>query len=409
MTPSKSLDPGSVSVLVVDNDEVILSVLEEQLQAEGLKILSSTSPVTALESLQTEKFSVILADHEMPEMPGLDFFAKVRDAHPNTTRVLLSSTLSLKQLCDAVKSDLIHRFLAKPWLREELLALMRNAAAPRFARTPSTSVAAAPVDQATAPTEGKASTVSAITTENADAAVEVFVKMLGTFHPNLGNTAIRAMALCRTIADNLELSNQEARNLVWAAGLHDIALVGVERAIVRRWLRSQDKCNEEELTIIRRHTKESEEMLKPWPTFSGAGEIIRCHHENLDGTGYPNRLKGETIPWLARLLSVAIYFCSRHQAPIQVMADIENQSGKTFDATAVEAVAKAVPMTQLPRGEREILLLELQPGMVLARDIYNTSGMLIIAKEKEMTNVWINKIQTINNATPINPLVLVYC
>src|SRR2546426_819364 len=126
MMPSKSLDLSSLSVLAVDNDETILSVLEEQLQAEGIKVLSSTSAQTALEALQSDTFSVIIADHEMPEMSGLDFFAKVRDSHPPITRVLLSSTLTLKELCEAVKSDLIHRFLAKPWLREELQAVLRN-------------------------------------------------------------------------------------------------------------------------------------------------------------------------------------------------------------------------------------------------------------------------------------------
>ncbi len=91
------------------------------------------------------------------------------------------------------------------------------------------------------------------------------------------------------------------------------------------------------------------------------------------------------------------------------MHEAQSQVGKMFDPKALEAVAKAVPVTELPRGEREILLAELQPGAVLAKDIYNTSGVMIIAKDKELTSAWINKIQNINNATPLNPYVLVYC
>jgi len=150
-------------------------------------------------------------------------------------------------------------------------------------------------------------------------------------------------------------------------------------------------------------------MLQSYSIFREAGEVIRSHHENWDGTGYPDRLKGETISWLSRLLAVAVYFCSRHQAAAQVLNDIQTQADKMFDPHAVEAIAKAVPATELPRGQREILLAELQAGMVLAGDIYNTSGVLVIAKGKELTAAWINKIQNINNATPLNPYVLVYC
>ena len=217
------------------------------------------------------------------------------------------------------------------------------------------------------------------------------------------------MALCRTICDQLGLPADQAQSLIWAAGLFDIAIVGIDRPIVRRWLRSPDRCTDEEMGMIRKHPKQSVEMLQAYPIFKQAGEIMRSHHENWDGTGYPDRLKGETIPWLSRLLAVAVYYCSRHQAPAQVLADVQTQTDKMFDPQAVEVVAKAAPLTELPRGEREILLIELQPGMTLAKDIYNTSGLLIIAKGKELTNAWINKIQNINNTTPLYPHVLVYC
>ena len=197
--------------------------------------------------------------------------------------------------------------------------------------------------------------------------------------------------------------------MVWAAGLHDIGLVAIDSTIVRRWLRSPERCKDEEIAMIKRHPSESEQMLKDIPIFAEAATIVRCHHENWDGTGYPDRLKGEAIPWLARLVSASIFFSTRHAGSNQAMTDLEAQKDKMFDPKAVDALAKAVPMTEMPRGEREILISELQAGMVLARDICNTSGMLILAKGKEMNPAWINKILTINSTTPLNPNVLVYC
>jgi response regulator RpfG family c-di-GMP phosphodiesterase len=413
---SETLDPSLVRILIVDDEEVVLSALKEQLQSEGFELTMVNSGNKALDALRRESFSIIFAGQEMPGMNGLDLLAKVKENYPAMTRLLLTSTLSLKELLDAVGSNLIHRFLTKPWLREELLVVLRNSVACQLSNLNNLNGAQSdqpgqePVSEAggETATDGEASEIAS-PPQNDDAGIGTFIKMLGTFHPNLGNTAVRAMVLCQKVAEVLDLPPDQTQSLVWAAGLHDISLVGIDRGIVRRWLRSPEKCTEEEMVLIKKHPLESQEMLAAYPAFEEAGKIIRAHHENWDGTGYPERLRGETISWLARVLAVAIYFCSKHQGPAQVMGDVQLQTDKMFDPRAVEAVAKAVPLTELPRGEREILLVELQPGMVLARDIYNTSGVLVIAKGKELTTAWINKILNLNNATPLNPLVLVYC
>ena len=73
------------------------------------------------------------------------------------------------------------------------------------------------------------------------------------------------------------------------------------------------------------------------------------------------------------------------------------------------AMVKAVPMTRMPRGEREILLIELKAGMELARPIFNTNNMKLLDAGKKLEDRHINKVHSINRMTPINPLCLVYC
>jgi response regulator RpfG family c-di-GMP phosphodiesterase len=408
-----STDPNSISILIVDDDPMVLSVLTEQLQPEGFQITTVNSPSKALAALQKEQYSIILADQVMPEMTGLEMLAKVKISHPDTTRLLITSSLSLNELLDAVKAEVIHRFLNKPWFRDELLGILRNTVARDLPgsgsmATPAAEMASPESAGSDAPQDGTSADGAVTTVATAEAAVEGFVQMLTAFHPNLGNTALRTRALCQTIGEVLGLPADQAQSLAWAGALHDIALVGVDRGLVRRWLRSTEKCTEEELALIKRHPKESEELLQPYPIFKAAGEIIRLHHENWDGAGYPDRLKGETIPPLARLLPPAIYFASRHQPANQVLAEIQAQADKMFNAEAVETIVKAVPLTEMPRGQREILVIELAPGMVLAKDICSTSGMVILAKGKELTTAWVNKVLAINSATPLTPQVLVY-
>ena len=144
--------------------------------------------------------------------------------------------------------------------------------------------------------------------------------------------------------------------------------------------------------------------------YAKVAKVVRHHHENWDGTGYPDKLKGETIPRLARLLGPVIYYCNQNAADVQLIKYMETELAEhMFDPDAIRALVKAVPMTQMPRGEREILLIELKTGMELARPIFNTNGMKLLDKGKKLEDRHVNKVHSINRMTPINPLCLVYC
>lgn len=441
---SALIDPSWVRVLIVDDESMVRSVLKDQLQPEGYHITEAEGASMALDILQKENFAVILADNEMPGMTGLDMLAKVKESRPTITRLLLSSGLSMTSLSEAIKSDLIYRFVTKPWLREELLVTLRNAifhnrlitenqalhernvhlnlkiaklteveqlaAASEATSSASSNESPTEVSSYGDSAEGEGGGSSAISApQGVDLAVQAFQKMLYTFHPNLGNTSQRAVALCQTLGEVLELPPNELKSLIWAAALHDISLVSIDRGIVRRWLRGPEKCTDEEIVIIKRHPDQSQKMLEECEYFKDAGEIIRSHHENWDGTGYPDGLKGEMIPPLARLMSVVVAYCSMHSASVQAMSEIEVGVETRFDPDAVSALAKAAPLTKMPRGEREILLIELKPGMVLARDIFNANNFLLLPKGRELSDGSINKLMSINRITPLDPHVLVFC
>ena len=244
---------------------------------------------------------------------------------------------------------------------------------------------------------------------DANTIIQAVLEMLYVFHPNLKSNAIRTMAVVKVLTETLEMDEKPAEALYYAAALHDIAIPGVDRPIIRRWLRDPAKCTKEEMDIVEQHPLQAEEMLKPFPVFREALTIIKAHHEDWNGKGYPNNLKGETIPWEARLLRVAVDFCSKHADPIQAMLDIEALAEEIYDPAAIRAVAKAVPMTEMPTGEREILLIELKEGMSLARDINNTNGFLLFPKGKMLTASMCDKLFNIDRISPLNPYVLVYC
>ena len=445
-------------ILVVDDDEAVVNTLKEQLSALGYQVVAFNNPLAALDALTRGGFSVALVDNQMPDMSGLDLLAKVAETHPLTTRILLSSGITLVALIEATRTGQIHRYLTKPWMREDLrLAVtsavdryqfaslhsllaseietikQRDAALAEEVKQLEAALAAKPslpqnvsahaspiapvAADASAPITAISGSLPAATASptgkigqtDLDLVLGGVNSMLYAYHPNLGNTAQRAVAICQTLGEMLELPQQQRQTLTLAAALHDIGLVSIDRDIVRRWLRDVSKVTEEELALIKKHPQKAEEMLQFHPVFKDAADIIRAHHEHWNGTGYPDALKGETIPWLARLLAVVIFFCNKHSASMQLMAEIETHTETLFDSAAINALAKAVPLTIMPRGEREILMIELKSDMILARDIYNTNGHLLIPKGRPMTDASINKLSSINRVSPLDPLVLVFC
>ena len=115
------------TILIVDDEPVVLSALQQTLERERFHVVACSSPTKALAILNERDFAVIISDQKMPEMLGLDFLIESRRIRPYASRILITAVLSLPTIVDAINKGEIFRFVAKPWLREELIATVRNA------------------------------------------------------------------------------------------------------------------------------------------------------------------------------------------------------------------------------------------------------------------------------------------
>src|SRR5437764_14856572 len=97
-----------------------------------------------------------------------------------------------------------------------------------------------------------------------------------------------------------------------------------------------------------------------------------------DGQCYLDHLSGDEIPWLVRLLAVVAHFAESDGEASEVLEAAKGGSGSRFDPEAVRTVIRYRPQAVVQRKEREVLLSEIQPGMVLAKGIYTANGLLLI-------------------------------
>ncbi len=417
-----------IRALLVEENEIIIDSLGEIMRSLGYIVISHKDPSQAINLMKGGSLSLVIADDKCGGKEGLEILEVAQKEVPTATRLLLTSRVNDDAVQSAVKDRLVYRYITKPWLTEDLILTLKTAADTFQLAEKNASLnlekkdlertvrdlekmAAAGGGQggATAAVVQAAQTEMVAGSGDAATIMQAMIAMLYVFHPNLKSNAIRTMALVKTVAETRQMEKLAGDSLYQAAALHDIAIPGVDRPIIRRWLRDPEKCNKDEMKIIEQHPNHAMEMLKAYPMFKEAEPIIRAHHEDWNGKGYPNRLKGETIPFEARLLRVALDFCSKHADPIQAMLDIEEHSGDLYDPDAIRAIAKAVPLTEMPIGEREILLIELKEGMTLGRDINNANGFLLFPKGKTLTASMCDKLFNIDRISPLDPYVLVYC
>ncbi|HXG47863.1 MAG TPA: HD domain-containing phosphohydrolase, partial [Methylomirabilota bacterium] len=213
--------------------------------------------------------------------------------------------------------------------------------------------------------------------------------------------------LCKAVADGVNLPRDQRQALEIAAWLHDIGLVGVPRRLIKRWERDPGCLTDEERAVVEQHPILGEELAGFVHNLGEVGAVIRAHHERYDGTGYPDRLAAENIPWLARLLAVAVFYAGSNHPPETTVDLIKRQAGTAFDPEAVRLFLRHLPQAVVPRRQRAVTLAELRPGMVLARGIYTANGLLLVPDGQRLTEAYIDKLHHHHRLHPISQSLLV--
>lgn len=107
--------PTRGTLLLVDDEENILSSLRRLLRGDGYQIVTATSGAQGLEILASRPVDVVLSDQRMPGMMGVEFLRRAKGLYPDTVRMVLSGYTELQSVTDAINEGAIYKFLTKPW------------------------------------------------------------------------------------------------------------------------------------------------------------------------------------------------------------------------------------------------------------------------------------------------------
>ncbi len=145
----------------------------------------------------------------------------------------------------------------------------------------------------------------------------------------------------------------------------------------------------EELGVLRKHVVTGQAALMGLDNLRQVAEMIRAHHEQWDGQGYPDRRAGQDIPLGARILAVPNDYdglqigtlSARRLRPEEAADLIRRSRGKRYDPQIVDAFLDVLAGLEGTTGERVLAPDQLEPGMILSRDLLSADGVLLLAAD----------------------------
>jgi response regulator RpfG family c-di-GMP phosphodiesterase len=367
-----------VRVLIVDDDPALRKILSVMLTHSAFVCRMAASGEEALCLLEKYPLDVVISDLRMPGISGMDLLIEVRQHYPHLaflmvtgedeTRVgvramqLGADDYLLKPFDADVVLGSLHRALQKKKLEREVMEYRVRLEEMVSERTQQLQSALRQTERSYEDT-----------LEALGAAIDL------RDSPTAGHSR-RVFLYSMELAKSVGGLDHQLRTIGMGAWLHDIGKL----AIPDRILLKPGPLLDHEWEVMRRHARIGYELVKSISFLAGAAEIVLKHHERFDGSGYPQGLRSEEIPFGARIFAVADTLDAmtsdrpyRAALPLQAARDvIERGSGILFDPLVTAAFLR-VPDETWGVIARETVAV--QPSSVLAAGTIQILGTLPVA------------------------------
>jgi putative two-component system response regulator len=266
--------PITGTILVADDEASNRDLLKELLSGEGFEVISVPDGRTVLEELSRVRTDLVVLDVLMPDISGLEVCERIK-ANPETYLIPVILVTSLSDKRDRIKGIKVGAddFLTRPVDRTELLARVRSLLKLKF-RT----------DEL----------------ERAETVLFTLARSIEGKDPYTLGHCERLAEYSARLGEQIGLSEEQLTALRRGGVVHDIGKIAVPDAILLK----PSKLSEEEWKLVREHPVVGERICAPLKSFRCVLPVIRHHHEKFDGSGYPDGLRGQSIPITARTLQI---------------------------------------------------------------------------------------------------------
>lgn len=400
------------AILFVDDEEKVLSSLNRLFFDEDYNIVLAKSGEEGLAVLREQTVQVIVADQRMPNMTGVEFLVKSKEISPDSIGIMLTGYTDLPAAQQAINEGMIYKFFTKPWLDGELKLTIKRAVEHYYLQRRNEKLLEITrrqneeLKEINIQLDQKVKERTKTVLEQNKGLIElnkklsdtvakvirVFLNFIEMKSPDLGNHCKRVAAASRYLAAEMKLEEAEIETIEVAALLHDIGKIGLPTSLLSK---REDQMTADELSIFQKHPLSGQHAIDKIENLETAAVYIRHHHENYNGTGYPDKLKGEEIPLGARIIAAADYYdelinriyVNAKDPRAQARKAIQSKKGRELDGEVVDNLLIILEQRDTKvdtRKEIHLKPFELKDNMILSRDLFTTRGTMVFPRDRRL-------------------------
>ena len=420
---------ASHKVLFVDDEENILRTLRRTFRKDDIEVLTASSGMKGLEFVRLNEISVIVSDQRMPHMTGTEFLSRVKKISPESIRMILTGYADIKATMAAINNGEVYRYITKPWKEDEFRQIIREAIQKYDLSQENKRLRNLIVKQnnmlkkLTDDLEeevlkknqeliSKNATLEKLNKDLEDSifeTIKTFSSLLEMRDFYVGSHSKRVATASKFIAKRLRLDDVEVNRIEMAAILHDIGKISVPDPVLQK---NPSQMTKSEFLIYRNHPIVGQTTLMTIKKLENLGQIVRSHHELLNGKGFPDQLKGEDIPLGARIIAVPnaydnlIYRRGTYRKSLEddAIKYLKGNRNILFEGRIVDYFLEYLKYQDEEDKhalEMKVDVSHLREGMVLTRDVYTAKGVLLAPKGERLKQSYINRIIQYNRIDPI--------
>jgi putative nucleotidyltransferase with HDIG domain len=369
------------SILIVDDEAGPREALNMILKP-FYGVYNAVDGHQAMEMIRKTDLDMVILDLRMPGFQGTDILREIKKEKSQVEVVILTGFGSLKTAVDAIRLGAAD-YLLKPFNVAEVISVINRILAKKKQRDQFSDFLNelgslvgydSTLEEVRHSVTNKPALLESLkeifkrVTEPGELIhsgnhlefVRVLSETLENKDPFTHGHSSRVNYFSNLLAQKLNLSQAELRDLQVGAYLHDIGKLGVDTKIIYK----EGSFTRQELLLMRRHPEIGVDLVTPIGLSQNVVSIIRHHHEFYNGTGYPDGLKGEAIPVLTRIVSTSESFDAmvtdrpyRKALPLKEIVDeLKRYAGVQFDPYLVQLLLEIIE----EKGE-EILPKQFQP------------------------------------------------